>query len=302
MDPSADEDEETKEDSKLGENRWGTDKKHLKSLLTLIASEVNSTIDEIVDFELCLYDTQAPSLVGIHKEFIASSRIDNMMGSLVATHALVERSTQENSEATIDMIFCYDHEEVGSVSAHGAGGTITLDALRRIYNHFYTETVTPNMEEDFDITLRKSLYFSCDMNHCVHPNYVSKHQPLHAPKVHGGVFITVNVNQKFTTDSIGTAIVRELAARCDVPLQDYIINQGTPCGSTIGPTLSAKTGMKTVDIGIGQLAMHSIRELVGTVDALYYRRFMVEYFNSFTEVSASLLADEPSTTQCYDMI
>ena len=301
MDPSTEE-EEKKEDTNLGGNRWGTDKKHLKSLLTLIASEVNSTIDEIVDFELALYDTQAPSFVGIHKEFITSSRLDNMIGSLTATHSLIERSTQDNPEATIDIIFGYDHEEVGSKSAHGAAGPITIDIMRRIYNHFYTETVTPNLVEDFDIALRKSLYFSCDMSHCVHPNYTDKHQPIHPVNIHGGVIVSTSVNQALTTDSVTNAIVKELAARCGVPIQDSISKQPGGGGSTIGPPLSAKTGLKTVDIGIGQLAMHSIRELCGTVDVIYYKALMVEFFKSFTEVSASLLADEPSTAQCYDMI
>ena len=291
IDSLMDKTEDAEEEKKEGELSSGVQKKHLTSFLELIANEVDSKPEDILDFELSLFDTNPPCVLGLHKEFIASPRIDNMLSSICAVKALVERAAAGTTDATVDMIICYDHEEVGSVSAQGAAGTVTSEALKRVFNHFHPGPLTSGLAEEYEIAIRKSLYLSCDMAHAQHPNYAAKHQPLHSPKLHQGIVLKVNCNQKYTSDSVSQSILREIADRCDVPLQDFIIKQGTGCGSTIGPTISANTGMKTVDIGVPQLAMHSIREFCGTTDALLYKTLMHEFFCSFTEVSGSLLTE-----------
>lgn len=100
----------------------------------MIASEVGSTPENIVDFDISLYDTNPSSIIGLHKEFISSPRIDNMVSSICATHAICERAENVTDEQTIEMIVLYDHEECGSESAQGAAGTLTNDTLKRIFN------------------------------------------------------------------------------------------------------------------------------------------------------------------------
>lgn len=271
------------------ESEYGIEKKHLSSFLDLVAREVETTQENIVDFELSLFDTHPASIIGLHKEFISSPRLDNMCSSICATHALIERAENVTEESTVEMIILYDHEEIGSASAQGAAGTLCNDALRRIFINIAKEDLTGELLESYQIALQKSLFVSADMAHAQHPNYAGIHQPNHTPRIHGGIVLKMNANQRYMTDSANSAIMREIANRCGVPLQDFMIKQGTGCGSTIGPAIAQNTGMKTVDIGSPQLAMHSIREMCGTTDTYYYKELFREFFDSFTDVSGDLL-------------
>lgn len=189
------------------------------------------------------------------------------------------------------MIILYDHEECGSESAQGAAGTLTNDTIRRIFNKFTPDTATQSdREEDYILALKKSLFVSADMAHAQHPNYSGKHQSNHTPRMHQGIVLKTNVNQRYATDSVSASIMREIAARKDIPIQDFIINQSGGCGTTIGPCIHHKTGIKTVDIGGPQLAMHSIREMCGTTDTWFYKELFKEFFQSLHEVQNDLLS------------
>lgn len=222
--------------------------------------------------------------MGLHKEFISSGRLDNMLSSISATHALLEVCQEPLEDDSINMVFCFDHEEIGSVSDQGAHGTIVIDSTERIYAAFNDNALDMGYKQ----TLRKSMCISADMAHGVHPNYSEKHQPLHSPKLHEGIVVKINVNQRYMTDSVTLAILREIAENHGVPLQDFIIKQDLPCGSTIGPHIASTVGVKTIDVGVPQLGMHSCREFCGTTDALYYKNLFVGFFKDFTTVSQSL--------------
>lgn len=182
-------------------------------------------------------------------------------------------------------IYLFDHEEIGSRSDQGADGALVKNSLERIYGAFNEG----NIDVGYNAALRHSLCISADMAHAIHPNYQHKHQPQHTPMMHKGIVLKNNCNQRYVTDSVNSAILREIANRVDVPMQDFIIKQDLPCGSTIGPALASTVGMKTVDIGAPQLAMHSCREMSGTTDTIYYHRLFAEFFRSFKEVAGDLL-------------
>ena len=114
--------------------------------------------------------------------------------------------------------------------------------------------------------MTKSLLISADMAHAVHPNYSEKHEDLHRPRMNQGVVIKQNANQRYATTSITMHVLRQCAEIANVPLQEFVVRNDSPCGSTIGPMLSAKLGLRTIDVGNPQLAMHSIRETCGTKD------------------------------------
>lgn len=285
MDPDSEEEkkEDTKEEEK--ESRYSIEKKHLKSFLSLMAEGVGTKPENIVDFELSMVDTNKSCLMGLHKEFVSSGRLDNMLSSLTATHALIEASDEVADDQSVNLIYLFDHEEIGSVSDQGAQGTVVKDSLERIYAAFHDGVA----DVGFRQALRNSMCISADMAHAIHPNYTHKHQPQHSPKLHSGIVLKINCNQRYMTDSVSSSILREVAVRSEVPLQDFIIKQDLPCGSTIGPALASTVGMKVVDIGAPQLGMHSCREFCGTTDVLYYHKLFAGFFKHFMEASADLL-------------
>jgi len=175
----------------------------------------------------------------------------------------------------------FDHEEIGSESMQGADSNMLCEITERLFT-----TLTPNCtKEDYYRSIRKSFLVSADMAHSIHPNYAEKHQSLHAPRMQAGIVLKTNANQRYTTDTIGASLVREIASKVNVPIQDFMVKNDSPCGSTIGPMMAAKAGIKTIDIGAPQLAMHSIRETCGVVDLLYYRKLFKSFYQNFSSIS-----------------
>ena len=114
--------------------------------------------------------------------------------------------------------------------------------------------------------LANSMLVSADMAHAVHPNYSDKHDECHRPEMHAGIVIKYNSNQRYATSSRSAAIIKAIAHTHSIPVQEFMVRNDSPCGSTIGPIVSAKLGVMTIDVGLPQLSMHSIREMAGTRD------------------------------------
>jgi len=224
--------------------------------------------DQVLDFELCLYDTQPAAMVGLEKEFLASARLDNLLSCYVATQTLIEADGTNTCIMT-----CNDHEEVGSVSAIGADGPFLESVIARII-------AAENPETSFGAVMAKSLLISCDNAHALHPNYRHKHDGGHQPLLNGGPVIKTNVKQRYATNSITASLFKQFCAQAQVPVQQFVSRADMGCGSTIGPIASSRLGVPTVDIGIPQLAMHSCRELTGSKDALRLTKVLSTFFNS----------------------
>lgn len=118
--------------------------------------------------------------------------------------------------------------------------------------------------------MQKSFLISADMAHGVHPNYSDKHQTNHQVEVNKGVVIKLNHNQRYASDLVSTSLLKIIAKQSKTPLQEVIVKNDSPCGSTIGPILASGTGIKSVDVGCAMLGMHSIRETCGILDGAYY--------------------------------
>jgi aspartyl aminopeptidase len=239
------------------------EKRHEPRLLEVIAKVIGAEVKQMVDMELNLYDVQPASLGGLASEFLYSARLDNLATVFCSIEALVAHSADLSNDTDVSLVALFDHEEVGSQSAHGAGSPIMAEAVRRISSALTPENYNPDV---YGACIRKSFVLSCDQAHAVHPNYASKHESEHAPKLNGGVVIKTNSNQRYTTNGVTGFMIRELGRKAQVPIQEFAVRNDCPCGSTIGPIISANTGIRTVDVGMPQLSMHSCREVMGIAD------------------------------------
>ena len=267
---------------------WSKDQEPL--ILDLLAGELGIDRADIADFELNLFDCQPASLGGIKKEFLNSARLDNLATCFVATEALAEyaESGALESDEDISLIALFDHEEVGSQSAQGAGSPVMAEAVRRISSALsnHPHTLDPDI---FSASIRQSFVFSVDQAHAVHPNYASKHEKNHAPKMNSGVVMKTNQNQRYATNGVTGFIVREICRRAKlVPVQEFVVRNDCPCGSTIGPIISANTGIRTVDAGMPQLSMHSCREVMGIADLTNGLDLFKAYFKHFREIDNAI--------------
>ena len=240
-----------------------------ESFRALLADEFLSDGEEVLDYELCLYDTQGAAMVGITNELLASARLDNLLSCFVTTQALLQANTTNTC-----LMVCNDHEEVGSVSAVGADGPFLEAVIARL-----------SEADERNSVIDKSLMISCDNAHAVHPNYPNKHDNEHGPRLNGGPVIKVNVKQRYATTSLTASLFRQLCADVDVPVQSFVSRSDTACGSTVGPITAARLGVPTLDVGIPQLAMHSCREVTGSEDAARLTDVLIAFFNRSSSLS-----------------
>ena len=274
-------------EKKLEETPIG--KKHYEGLLRLIMKEGElDDADSIIDLDGYLFDATPATLFGLNEEFISSARIDNLFSSFTALNAIIESAETFSKENTfINLISLFDHEECGSTSFQGADSYFLLENLKRIFTLLNVKK--DSKPDDFEKAMQKSFLISADMAHSIHPNYSDKHQQNHQVKLNAGIVMKTNNDQRYATDVVSASLVRIIAENSEVPIQDFIVRNDSPCGSTIGPMISAKTGIKTADIGAPQLSMHSIRETAGVLDILYYDRLFKGFFRDYEKINHTLL-------------
>ena len=227
----------------------------------------------VLSHELSFYDTQLPAIIGLHDEFIASARLDNLLSCHVGVEALVEAGGE-----TCNMLICSDHEEVGSTSACGAQGPFLRSVLERILAS--GAGASQNRAEDLERMVRSSILLSIDNAHGVHPNFVEKHDGNHGPLLNQGPVIKINANQRYASNSRSIAYFKSLCLQAEVPVQSFVVRSDMACGSTIGPITAAGIGIETVDVGVPTFAMHSIRELAGSEDAFNLCKAVRIFFNA----------------------
>nr|CAG8500260.1 11439_t:CDS:10 [Entrophospora candida] len=269
--------------------------KHHPGLLSALAEEIGiQDPSKIHDFELCLYDTQPSTFGGLYQEFIFSPRLDNLMMSFTALKALINSSKNPEESLSTDnnirLISLFDNEEIGSISAHGANSSLLENTLRRLSSANIDSSANPS-RTIFEESMHKSFMISADMSHAIHPNYSEKHEENHRPEMNNGVVIKINANQRYATTAVTTLVLREAAKKYKVPLQEFAVRADSRCGSTIGPMISAKCGLRTIDVGNPQLSMHSIRETAGTDDVDHAINLFRGFFEEFSRIDKSIVVD-----------
>ena len=231
-------------------------------LKTQIASEVGINADKVLGYELSFYDAQGASTVGLREEFLASARLDNLLSCYIGLESLINASGDQPV-----LLVCNDHEEVGSMSAEGAQGPFLSNVLERWCG------------ADKARAIARSMMISADNAHGIHPNYMDRHDENHGPVLNQGPVIKVNHNQRYATNSRSAALYRHISDELGLPHQSFVVRSDMGCGSTIGPLTAGTLGITTLDIGVPQFAMHSIRELVGTRDGFTLYRVLKAYMD-----------------------
>jgi aspartyl aminopeptidase len=236
------------------------------------AGSAKSSASDILAYDLMAYDIQPSTRSGAKGEFIHAGRLDNLTSSHAGLSALLEAGSNGNAACT-RVVVLYDHEEVGSRSSQGAGGTFLKDTLERI-----SSGVGADQGQSMARAVARSWMVSADMAHAVHPNYADRHEPGHRPKIGGGPVIKTNANQSYATDAETAGFFAALCRRVDVTPQDFVTRSDLGCGSTIGPISAARVGIRTVDVGNPMLSMHSCRELAGAADVEPMISVLTEFF------------------------
>ena len=217
-----------------------SDKEEGKGLLTrMVAAELGVSPDEILDFDLTLYDTTPACTFGLNDEFISSGRIDD----LGVAHAVMA---------------IFDNEETGSGTKQGAASPVLRNILERICGS----------REDFFRAVSSSFMISADNGHALHPNYPSRQDPTNHPIPGDGPVVKINANCKYMTDARSAAVYRSVCSQAGVPCQVFVNHSDTPGGSTLGNILTSQIELEGVDMGAPQWAMHSCRETAAVADHL----------------------------------
>ncbi|MER7795946.1 M18 family aminopeptidase [Microbacterium sp. NPDC096154] len=243
---------------------WGLGDEESADILQALASRAGIDAAQIGGYDVVVADTQEPRTFGHAQELFASGRLDN----LLSAHAALVAQLATTPRTSIAMYAAFDHEEIGSASRSGAAGPFLEDVLLRVSASLGADT------EQRAQAFAASLHISSDVGHAVHPNYPERHDPVNKPVAGGGPILKINANQRYATDAHGAAAWNAACESAGVPTQEFVSNNAMPCGSTIGPIAATRLGIRTVDVGVPILSMHSARELTAVVDPWYLSRAM----------------------------
>lgn len=256
------------------------DRSDIKSIIAdlLRHQSIDANADAILAFDLRFYDVNPPRRIGLadgefagpsvdtapQDLFNSSARIDNLLSCYAGVWALTNAG-----EDNCCVLVCNDHEEVGSMSESGAQGNFLQQVLERVGG------LDPK-------AIRRSVLISADGAHGLHPNYPEKHDDQHAPVLNKGPVIKVNSNQRYATSDETESLLRALCDDLGIPAQVFVSRNDLACGTTIGPIVASQIGIKTVDAGVAQFAMHSVRELAGWRDAVDFTNLLEAFYNCET--------------------
>ncbi len=226
------------------------------SFMKLMAAEADVAEEDILGHDLFLYDRTPGTVWGANEEFISAPRLDDIQCAFASLEGFLRGERKES----IAVHCVLDNEEVGSTTKQGAASTFLKDMLMRI-NMGLGRT-----QEEYLMTLADSFMVSADNAHALHPNHTDKTDPVNRPVLNGGIVIKYNANQKYCTDGVSAAIFKDICDRAEVPYQTFVNRSDMAGGSTLGNISNTQVPMKTVDIGLAQLAMHSVYETTGAKD------------------------------------
>ncbi|MFF7237555.1 M18 family aminopeptidase [Streptomyces collinus] len=254
---------------------WGLgDDPREGDLIAFLEAEAGLTPGSVAGWDLMTSPVEQPAYLGRDQELVAGPRMDNLLSVHAGTAALAAAATSGATLDHIPVLAAFDHEENGSQSDTGADGPLLGTVLER------SVFARGGSFEDRARAFAGSVCLSSDTGHAVHPNYAERHDPTHHPRVNRGPILKVNVNNRYATDGSGRAVFAAACEKAGVALQTFVSNNSMPCGTTIGPITAARHGIRTVDIGVAILSMHSARELCGADDPFLLANALTAFLES----------------------
>ena len=235
----------------------------------LVAEEAGASPEDVLDTDLYLYNREKASVIGLNGEFISSGRLDDLQ----CAFGTLKGFLAARPEKSIAVYCAFDNEEVGSMTKQGADSSFLRCTLERI------STALGRSRGEFMASLSSSFMISADNAHAVHPNHPELEDPSHRPVPNGGIVIKYSANQKYTTDAVSGAVMKEICRKAGVPVQIFYNRSDLVGGSTLGNISTTQLSLNTVDIGLAQLAMHSAYETAGVKDTGYLARASAVFFS-----------------------
>ncbi len=238
------------------------------TLLSMIAAEAGVAKEDILDYDLNLYDTERGNIVGLDESLVLCPRLDDLQMAYAAVRALVNTDTPKVTK----VVALFDNEEVGSNTKQGACSPLLNNVLERLAENLNLDA------QDRQRMLYNSFLVSADSAHALHPNHPELHDPVLHPLLNGGPVIKVNASQKYMTDGDSGAVFAAICEKAGVPCQQFVNRSDMAGGSTLGNLLTAQIDIRGVDIGAPLIGMHSARETSGVKDTTYTRKALEAFF------------------------
>lgn len=238
-------------------------------LMNLISQTLKVDSNDILDFDLFLYEYAEGMLLGANNEFISCGRLDDLWMVFAGLKAL----TSSNKIESTKVLVALDNEEIGSLTAQGANSSILENILERITLGLKKE------REDYRRALSNSIMISADLAHALHPNYAEKCDPTSRPKLGKGPVLKIAAGGSYSTDSYASAVFKGICEKAEVPCQVFVNRSDLRGGTTIGPITASRLNIPVIDMGAPILSMHSIRELAAVIDNEYTIKAFTEFFS-----------------------
>lgn len=252
-------------------------KNHSLRLLRHVAKLAGVEVADLYQLDLDLFDVQKGTIAGLDDDFLVVPRMDDKICSYAAVYGLIE-SLDELTSDLFSVVVLFDNEEIGSLTRQGAAGGLFEAVVERTASALFADQNTLVLKR---LIYANSILLSADVTHLLDPNFVSAYLKNHSPVPNTGIAIGLDSNGNVATDNVGTALIEQIAERNGDVVQYFNIRNDSRSGGTIGPTLSSHTGVRTIDVGICQLAMHSIRAATGSKDLglgiQFFKHFLVDW-------------------------
>jgi len=237
--------------------------------LDWLAKELETAPEEILSYELSAYPFEKGCLCGLQEEFLSSPRLDNLTSTLACLKGLI--AAEPKAFSGLRLIALFDNEEVGSGTKQGAGSAVLNQVLERIY------AALGRTREDLWADIAAGFMLSVDVAHALHPSHTDKCDPSNKPLLGGGVVLKQAAAQTYAGDAEAIAIIRGLCEARTIPCQTFVNRSDIRGGSTLGSLASALVPIRTMDIGIPMLAMHSAREVMHKDDQLALNKLLTAF-------------------------